>query len=159
MGQMKQQEPRPLKVGDRLVTFTREVTESKMVEFERVVWDRGSNSHNDPEAAKRDGLAKPLASGQNQMAFLHELLERNFGDAWVYGGKISVRNIHPVYGGDLIAPHGIVTELSEVDGKARVTVQIWCENQNGQKTSVGTAYAGQPSASRSWLKTLAEKVS
>jgi acyl dehydratase len=159
MGQMKQQEPRTLKVGDELMTFTREVTESKMVEFERVVWDRGRNSHSDPEEAKRDGLTKPLASGQNQMAFLHELLERNFGDAWVYGGKISVRNIHPVYGGDIITPHGTVTEISEVDGKPCVTVQIWCENQNGQKTSAGTAYAGQPSASQSWLQPITEKIS
>jgi acyl dehydratase len=156
---MNQETPRPLKVGDRLATVTREVAESKMIEFERVVWDRGRNSHSDPEMAKRDGLSKPLASGQNQMAFLHELLERNFGDAWVYGGKISVRNIHPVYAGDHITPNGIVTEIAEVDGKARVTVQIWCENQDGQKTSVGTASAGQPSAQRSWLKTSAESVS
>jgi acyl dehydratase len=151
MGQVSRTEPRTLKVGDKLMTFTREVTEAKMVEFERIVWDRGLNSHSDPEMAKRDGLAKPLASGQNQMAFLHELLERNFGDAWVYGGKISVRNIHPVYGGDRITPNGVVTEIADVDGKVRVTVQIWCENQDGQKTSVGTAQAGQPSALRSWL--------
>jgi acyl dehydratase len=152
-------EPRKLKVGDELMTLTREVTEAKMVEFERVVWDRGLNSHSDPEMAKRDGLAKPLASGQNQMAFLHELMERNFGDAWVYGGKISVRNIHPVYGGDRITPRGIVTEIAEFGGKARVTVQIWCENQDGRKTSAGTAYAGQPSASRSWLEPSLEAVS
>lgn len=159
MGQVRQMEPRTLKVGDELMTFTREVTEAKMVEFERIVWDRGLNSHSDPEMAKRDGLAKPLASGQNQMAFLHELLERNFGDAWVYGGKISVRNIHPVYGGDRITPHGVVTEIAEVGGKVRVTVQIWCENQDGQKTSAGTAYAGQPSASRSWFEPSMEAVS
>jgi acyl dehydratase len=159
MGQMKQPEPRILKVGDRLLTIAREVTEPKMVEFERVVWDRGSNSHSDPEAAKRDGLARPMASGQNQMAFLHELMERNFGDAWVYGGKISVRNIHPVYGGDFITPNGVVTEIAEVDGKTRVTVQIWCENQEGQKTSAGTASAAQPAATRSWLKPNAEYVS
>ena len=90
----------PLKVGDRLATFTREIEEAKMVLFERVVWDRGQNSHSDPEAAKRDGMSKTIASGQNQMAFYHEMLERNFGDAWVYGGKISARYIHPVYGGD-----------------------------------------------------------
>jgi acyl dehydratase len=159
MGQVRQTEPRTLKVGDELMTFTREVTEAKMVEFERVVWDRGLNSHSDPATAKRDGLAKPLASGQNQMAFLHELLERNFGDAWVYGGKISVRNIHPVYGGDRVTPHGVVTEITEVGGKPRVTVQIWCENQDGQKTSVGTAHAGQPSASRSWIEPSMEAVS
>ena len=140
-----------LKVGDSLTTFSKDVAFDKMVEFERVVWDRGSNSHSDAEAAKRDGLSKPIASGQNQMAFLHELMERNFGDAWVYGGKISVRYIHPVYAGDRITPHGTVTEITEVDGKPRVTLMVWCENQDGHKTAAGTAYAAQPSSSRSWL--------
>jgi len=151
MGQVNNNALPPLKAGDRLATVSRDVDVDKMVEFERVVWDRGRNSHSDPEMAKRDGLAKQLASGQNQMAFLHELLERNFGDAWVYGGKISVRNIRPVYGGDRITPHGVVTEIAEADGKPRVMLQVWCENQDGRKTAAGTASAGQPSALRSWL--------
>lgn len=150
MGQVMAEAP-TLAVGDDLATITREVTMDKMVEFEKVVWDRGSNSHNDPEAAQRDGLAKPLASGQNQMAFLHELLERSFGDAWVFGGKISVRYIHPVYAGDKITPHGRVKEVAEEGGRARVTLEVWCENQNGTKTAAGTASAFQPSEKRSWL--------
>ena len=140
-----------LKVGDRLEPVTRNVTEEKMVEFERCVWDRGRNSHSDVNAAKADGISRTIASGQNQMAFLHELLERNFGDAWVYGGKISVRYIHPVYGGDRLTANGTVTEMKDEDGKTRVVLQVWCENQDGRKTSVGTAQAGQPSASRTWL--------
>ena len=140
-----------LQVGDRLEPVTRNVTEEKMVEFERCVWDRGRNSHSDVNAAKADGISRTIASGQNQMAFLHELLERNFGDAWVYGGKISVRYIHPVYGGDRLTANGTVTEIKDEDGKTRVVLQVWCENQDGRKTSVGTAQAGQPSASRTWL--------
>jgi acyl dehydratase len=141
----------PLRIGDRLVAVTREVGTDKMVEFEHVVWDRGRNSHSDPEMAKRDGLSRQIASGQNQMAFLHELLERNFGDAWVYGGKISVRNIHPVYSGDRITADGVVTEITEVSGKPRLILEIWCENQEGQKTAAGTASTGQPSPLRTWL--------
>jgi acyl dehydratase len=141
-----------LTVGDRLQTVTHEVTEAKMIEFEKVVWDRGRNSHSDINAAKADGITRTIASGQNQMAFLHELMERNFGDAWVYGGKISARYIHPVYAGDRLTATGLVTEIGEVDGKPRVTLQLWCENQDGRKTSAGTASAGQPSAARSWIK-------
>src|SRR5437868_489466 len=142
-----------VKVGDRLQSVTHEVTNEKMVEFEKCVWDRGRNSHSDINVAKADGVSRTIASGQNQMAFLHELLERNFGDAWVYGGKISARYIHPVYGGDKLTANGLVTEITEENGKHRVTLQIWCENQDGRKTSAGTASAGQPVARRSWLET------
>lgn len=142
---------RTLNVNDRLEPVTHEVTVDKMVEFEKVVWDRGRNSHSDINVAKADGISTTIASGQNQMAFLHEMLERNFGDAWVYGGKISVRYIHPVYPGDRLTANGFVTEVIEVDGKPRITLQVWCENQDGRKTSAGTVQAGQPSDKRSWL--------
>jgi acyl dehydratase len=147
-----------LQQGDELISVAREVTSEKMVEFERVVWDRGSNAHSDPEAAKSDGLSRPLASGQNQMAFIHEMLELNFGDSWVYGGRISVRYIHPVYEGDRITVRGFVTEIAESNGLPRLALTIWCENQDGQKTAAGMAYAGQPSALRSWLGESVENV-
>jgi len=140
-----------LKVDDRLQAVTHEVTEDKMVEFEKVVWDRGRNSHSDINVAKADGIQRTIASGQNQMAFLHEMMERNFGDAWVYGGKISARYIHPVHAGDHLTANGLVTEVAVVDGKPRVTLQIWCETQDGRKTSAGTASAGQPADARSWI--------
>ncbi len=130
-----------LMVGDRLQPVTHEVTEDKMVEFEKVVWDRGRNSHSDINVAKADGIQRTIASGQNQMAFLHEMMERNFGDAWVYGGKISARYIHPVYAGDKLTANGLVTAVGMVDG----------ENQDGRKTSAGTASAGQPADMRSWI--------
>jgi len=145
-----------LKAGDHLQAVIRDVTNDKMVEFEKVVWDRGKNSHSDISVAKADGISRTIASGQNQMAFLHELMERNFGDTWVYGGKISARWIHPVYAGDRLTANGLVTEVGVVDGKPRVTLQVWCENQDGRKTGVGTASAGQPSAKRSWMDTKAK---
>jgi acyl dehydratase len=140
------------KTGDQLQPVTHEVTNEKMIEFEKCVWDRGRNSHSDIYAAKADGIHRTIASGQNQMAFLHELMELNFGDAWVYGGKISVRYIHPVYAGDHLTATGLVTSIGEFDGKPRVELQLWCENQDGRKTSAGTASAAHPSSMRSWVK-------
>jgi acyl dehydratase len=139
-----------LKVGDQLHPITQPVLLGHMIEFEKIVWDRGVNSHTDTDAAKKDGISKPLASGQNQMAFVHELLEKNFGDSWVYGGRISIRYIHPVYAGDKITARGTVTEISDLNGKSTLTLMIWCENQDEIKTAAGTAYVGQPEVSCSW---------
>jgi acyl dehydratase len=84
-------------------------------------------------------------------------MERNFGDAWVYGGQISARYIHPVYAGDHITANGLVTEVAPGnDGKPRVKLQIWCENQDGRKTCAGTASAGQPSSMRNWMEARAK---
>jgi acyl dehydratase len=148
---MEQLTVKTLKPGDRLDGVVRQVTMEKMVEFEKVVWDRGKNSHSDATAARRDGLKKPLASGQNQMAFLHEMLEKNFGDGWAYGGRISVRYIHPVHAGDRIAAQGEVVEIETVDGRERLRLDVWCENQEGEKTAAGKVWTDQPSPRRSWL--------
>ena len=51
-----------LKVGDSLQTVTHEVTNDKMIEFEKCVWDRGRNSHSDINAAKADGIKRTIAS-------------------------------------------------------------------------------------------------
>lgn len=141
-----------LQVGMEFPSLTHKVTWEKMVEFERVVWDRGLNSHNDPEKAKAAGLSRPIASGQNQMAFIHAALERHFGDSWVYGGRISSRWISPVYEGDSITTHLQVKEISEENGQIRVVLDIWNENENGVKTAVATAWAAPPTDKRSWLE-------
>jgi len=139
-------------VGSNLSTFTREISFEDMVEFEQVVWARDANAHNDAEVAKRDGLVKPLASGQTQMALLHELLEKSFGDGWVYGGKISVRYIRPVYAGDRLTPHGVVSAINAENGAPQFVLDVWCENQDGQKTAAGTAHVGQPTQKMSWIE-------
>jgi acyl dehydratase len=145
-----------LNSGQLLEPTTKDVLLENMIAFEKVVWDRGRNSHNDESAAKRDGLQTTIASGQNQMAFLHEMLERNFGDGWAYGGKISVRYIHPVYAGDRLTAQGKVTGIeTNQDGSCRVEVEVWCLNQDGVKTAVGRVECGLPQERMSWMPSAA----
>ena len=58
--------------------------------------------------------------------------------------------INPITQGPI---HNIyIREVAEVDGKPLVTVKLWVEKQDGTKSSVGTAWAGQPSDKRSWIE-------
>ena len=127
-----------------------------MVEFEYVVWDRGKNSHSDPDAAKADGLSRRSHPARTRWRSCIELLEQNFGDAWVYGGKISIRYIRPVYEGDVLTPNGLVTETNRSDGSLACVSNLVRES-GWRKTSVGTASAGQPVATTSWIQTEARR--
>lgn len=138
MGELTSEE---LSVGMKLSAITRRITFDHMAAFERVVWDRGINGHSDAEQARREGISRPIASGQNQMAFLHELLERNFGNGWANGGAISVRYIRPVYPNDEITPNATVKDLTHDGARVCVTMDVWCENQAGHLTAAGTARA------------------
>ena len=130
-----------LATGSRLTGTPRQVTADKMIAFERVIWHRVANVHSDPAVANKVGMAKPIASGQNQLAFLHELMERNFADGWIKGGKISARWVCPVYADDLITPFGEIKAVDVENGRARAKLEVWCMNQRGEKTAAGTAEA------------------
>lgn len=130
-----------LMVGSELQGEAHAITVEKLVAFERVIWQRDPNTHSDPEVARKRGMSRPIASGQNQLAFLHQLMENNFADGWTRGGDISVRWLRPVYAGDLVTPRARIQAITPgIDG-ARVDLEVWCENQNGEKTSAGTAHA------------------
>jgi acyl dehydratase len=52
---------------------------------------------------------------------------------------MSMTFIKPVYAGDRLTVHGVVTDVRSENGTTRVVVDVWCENQQGEKTAVGTA--------------------
>jgi acyl dehydratase len=118
-----------------------DITEAKLVAFERVIWTRVANVHNNPDVAKKVGMSRIIASGQNQLAFLHQLMETHFGDGWTHGGKIATRWICPVYVGDTITPHAAVREVTTQGDRRRVHLDVWCTNQSDVQTARGTAEA------------------
>lgn len=52
---------------------------------------------------------------------------------------MAVKFIKPVYTDDTLTVHGTVIEKTPENGVTRVTVEVWVENQQGEKTMVGTA--------------------
>lgn len=126
--------------GERRSIGPKSISMEQMIEFESVVWQRDPNVHSHPEEASKEGLNRPIASGQHQMAFFHELLEGWFGEAWTHGGSISTRWIQPVRPDDQLMIHGEVVSQAEQAGSGlRTTVELWCEKSDGTKTGVGTA--------------------
>lgn len=132
--------PRDLRVGTRLASVSHTITWEDMQRFERVVWDRGLNVHNDAATATRQGLDQPIASGQHQLAFVHEMLERAFGRDWISGGRIKMRYLHPVYDQDVVTVNGEVTDVRERPlGTRDVRLSVWCEKESGVRTGAGEA--------------------
>jgi len=115
------------------------ITAEKMIAFERVIWHRVANVHSDPQEAKRVGMSRMIASGQNQLAFLHQLLHAHFQEGWNHGGRIRVRWTCPAYVGDVITPKATVTKIAMDGGRTLVELDICCTNQAEATTAVGTA--------------------
>ncbi len=123
-------------IGQALPTLTKEISQRRIDAYSGV---RPRSIHTDPAWAAAKGFRAPLAQGMMSTAYASEMMTAFLGAGFVKGGTISMVFVKPVYAGDRLTVHGVVRETRPEDGATRVVVEVWCENQHGDKTAVGHA--------------------
>ena len=129
-------QPIAITVGQVLPTLTKEVGQRKIDAYSSV---RAKSIHTDEAWAHAKGFKAPLAQGMMSTAYVSELMTAFLGAGFVKGGTLSMAFVKPVYAGDRLTVRGIVKETRAEGAATRVVVDVWCENQAGQTTAVGTA--------------------
>ena len=125
-----------IQLGEELPPVTKPIAQRQIDAYSGV---RPYSIHTDADWAKKKGFAAPLAQGMMSTAYVSQMMVGFLGEGFVRGGRIGVAFIKPVMAGDTLTMHGAV-KSKEPDGeRTRVTVEFWCENQQGVKTMVGTA--------------------
>lgn len=125
-----------LAVGQELPVLEKEPSQRRIDVYSGV---RPRSIHTDEDWARQKGFRTTLAQGMMSTAYVAEMMTRQLGAGFVKGGTISMAFIRPVYAGDRLTVHGVVKELRPEAGQTRVVVDVWCQNQHGEKTAVGTA--------------------
>jgi acyl dehydratase len=123
-------------IGQALPTLVKEVSQRKIDAYSGV---RPRSIHTDEAWARQKGFRAPLAQGMMSTAYVSELMTQFLGAGFVQGGTISMTFVEPVCAGDRLTVRGVVRDLRPEPGATRVVVEVWCENQQGAKTAVGTA--------------------
>jgi len=129
--------------NETIPVLTKTITQIKINQFESCgILDR-QNIHNNPELAKqRLGTTYPIASGRMSVAFASESLRKFFGaEVFNHTGTVNLKFLRPVKEGDTITVGGTVNSRQTVDNGTLVTVDLYCENQNGDKTAIGQGTA------------------
>ncbi len=72
-------------------------------------------------------------------AYASQMMVNLLGRGFAKGGTMSMAFIKPVYAGDRLTVHGIIKDRQPDNGATRVVVEVWVENQHGEKTAVGHA--------------------
>ena len=135
-----------VKIHEKIPSVTKVITQESINLFESCgILDR-ENIHNSPELARRRlGTTYPIASGRMSLAFASEALRKFFGPrVFNHSGTVNLKFLRPVKHGDTITVHGAVSQHQAVDKGTLVTVDVYCENQNGDKTAVGAGTAIVP---------------
>ena len=124
-------------------TLTKAITQDSINQFESCGILERQNIHNDPElAAQRLGTTYPIASGRMSITFAAEALRKFFGpEAFNHTGSVNLKFLRPVKGGDTLTVSGAVIDQQPVEQGTQVTVQVQCQNQNGDTTAIGQGTA------------------
>jgi len=130
--------------GQEFYGSLKTVTEEKVYAFSGgVPQDPGfpkKNVHTDLAFAISCGLPTRAASGAMFEGYFAELMIDLFGEEWLSSGEMSVAFIAIVDVGDeLISKAIIQSKQPSEDSGLKFIMQVWCENQRGEKVVVGTA--------------------
>jgi 3-hydroxybutyryl-CoA dehydratase len=126
----------PITIGQVLPSLTKEIAQRKIDAYSGV---KPRSIHTDEAWAREKGFRAPLAQAMMSTAYVSELMTQLLGAGFVKGGTMAMTFIKPVYAGERLTVHGVVTDLRPENGTTRVVVDVWCEDQEGDKTAIGTA--------------------
>ncbi len=132
-----------IKPDQQIPSVTKKITTDSILQFESCgILDR-ENIHNNPElAAKRLGTTYTIASGRMSITFAAESLRKFFGpEVFNHTGTVNLKFLRPVKDGDTITVTGAVSGTEEIEGGTKVSVDLFCDNQNGDRTAVGIGTA------------------
>jgi acyl dehydratase len=99
------------------------------------------NYHNDADEARKLGFPDIVVQGMMPICFISELLTAEFGEGWLAGGKMDVRLVNVLWGGESVSAHAEVVDETPEAGKRRVHLEVWVEKPDATKVIVGKASA------------------
>lgn len=103
------------------------------------LWGRFNPNHWDPEYARATGLAAPIQTGEMSSAYLAEMCVNHFGAAVFRNARFVCKYVASTLADEIITTHGVVREKTPKGNGYRFTVDIWCNNEAGEKKTVGWA--------------------
>jgi acyl dehydratase len=102
------------------------------------LWGRFNPNHWDPVYAAETGLRAPIQTGEMSSAYIAEMCVNHFGAAMFRNAKMVCKYIASTHANEVITTHGRVSAKAPKGNGFRFTVEVWADNEQGEKKTVGT---------------------
>ena len=101
------------------------------------LWGRFNPNHWDPVYADKTGLPAPIQTGEMSSAYISEMCVNYFGRNFFEGARIVCKYVASTKANEIITTYGVVREKTQKDQGFRFTVDVWAQNEAGEKKTVG----------------------
>jgi acyl dehydratase len=88
--------------------------------------------------AAETGLPAPIQSGEMSSAYIAEMCVNHFGAAMFRNARVVCKYIASTHANEVITTHGRVSAKTPKGNGFRFTVEVWADNEQGEKKTVGT---------------------
>lgn len=105
------------------------------------LWGRFNPNHWDPVYAAETGLAAPIQTGEMSSAYLAEMCVNHFGRNFFRGARMQCKYVSSILANEVIVTRGVVRDKTPKGDGFRFTVEVWAENDSGEKKTVGVVEA------------------
>jgi len=124
--------------GDKIPSITKQLAQSKINRYAEASGDFNP-IHIDEAFAAQTPLEGTIAHGMLILAYASKMMTRTFGQAWLAGGKLSIRFKAPARPQDTITASGQIDTIETKDGIPYINCSLECCNQNGDILITGGA--------------------
>ena len=101
------------------------------------LWGRFNPNHWDPTYAAATGLKAPIQTGEMSSAYIAEMCVNHFGAQMFSHARIVCKYVASTLANEVITTHGVVRAKAPKGNGFRFTVDVWCDNEVGEKKTVG----------------------
>lgn len=129
-------------LGYELAPLIKEPTREQLDAFTKI-WDTNTGRFISDEAARAEGFSGVILPGNMSMAFLAQLLTEWAGPSGKLR-RLEVNFRRWVQPGDRLACMGLVTDTDTNNGENKVMLDVYIENQKGERALQGTAVVVLP---------------
>jgi 3-hydroxybutyryl-CoA dehydratase len=123
-------------VGQELAPLQKYMTQEKINAYIDAAEDFNP-IHVDPEYAKNTAFKSTIAPGYQFIAYISELMARDFGEKWITGGGMELRLIRPVFPKDTLTVGAKVVEKKKEGSGISLKCDVWIKNQDNNDIVAG----------------------
>jgi acyl dehydratase len=99
------------------------------------------NYHTDREEARKLGFPDVVVQGMLSTCLISQCMGNAFGRGWLAGGRMDVKLVNVLWGGERVRARGRVRGESAEGSARRTEVEVWVEKDDAARTPVTVGVA------------------